>query len=107
MRVDRMWTTVTPRLHATDFSTLVHGTDSETIFVPGASGRREFRIHTGMFFSLAGRTVEGCSTFAPKYASAAASPNEIVFTGCASGTSFGSHVSTPSTSVQISIASAP
>ena len=34
--------------------------------VPGASGRREFRISTGMLFSMAGSTVAGCSTLAPK-----------------------------------------
>ena len=40
--------------------------DSETISVPSTSGLREFRIRTGMFFSMAGSTVAGCSTFAPK-----------------------------------------
>ena len=32
----------------------------------GTSGRRELRISTGMFFSIAGTTVAGCSTLAPK-----------------------------------------
>ncbi len=38
----------------------------DTISVPSDSGRREFRMRTGMFFSIAGRTVAGCNTFAPK-----------------------------------------
>jgi hypothetical protein len=32
----------------------------------GTSGRREFRISTGMLRSMAGITVAGCSTLAPK-----------------------------------------
>lgn len=101
IRFDRMFTTVKPCLHATDLSTFPQGAASATMFVPAAAGRREFRMRTGMFFSFAGITVAGCSTFAPKYASSAASSNEIVFTGRASGTILGSQVSTPSTSLQI------
>ena len=41
--------------------------------VPGASGRRLLRIRTGMSFATAGRSVLGCSTLAPKYASSDAS----------------------------------
>ena len=48
----------------------------QTMSVPSTSGRRELRISTGMFFSMAGSTVAGCSTFAPKYASSAASAKE-------------------------------
>ncbi len=44
--------------------------------VPGDSARREFRMRTAIFFSIAGSTVAGCSTFAPKYASSAASAKE-------------------------------
>jgi len=42
------------------------GFRSDVMRVPGTSGRREMRISTGMFFSTAGTTVAGCSTFAPK-----------------------------------------
>ena len=60
IRVERIFTTVIPRLQVTDLSMLLHGTASATILVPGgASGRREFKIHTGMFFSFAGSTVAG------------------------------------------------
>jgi len=60
-----------------------HGMDY--VIVPVTSGRREFRIRTGMFFATAGRMVLGWSTFAPKYASSAASANESLGTrrGCA------------------------
>ena len=75
--------------------------------MPSTSGRRELRIRTGIFFSMAGSTVAGCSTFAPKYASSAASVNEHTFTRCAPGMTVGSAVSMPSTSVQIWISSAP
>ena len=42
---------------------------------PSASqpGLREFKMYTGIFFWIAGSTVAGCKTFAPKYASSAAS----------------------------------
>ena len=46
--------------------TLEQGTASATIRVPAISGRREFSTTTGMFFSIAGSSVEGCSTLAPK-----------------------------------------
>ena len=54
------------RLQAIDLTTLAQGTASATMRVPVTSGRREFRISTGMFFSMAGTTVAGCSTLAPK-----------------------------------------
>ena len=66
MRVEWMLTSVILRLHAIDLTTLSHGTASAVMRVPGTSGRREFRISTGMFFSIAGTTVAGCSTLAPK-----------------------------------------
>ena len=47
------------RLHAMDLTTLSQGTASATMRVPGTSGRREFRISTGIFFSMAGTTVAG------------------------------------------------
>ena len=59
-----------------------------------------------MFFSTAGNTVAGCSTFAPKYANSAASSKLMILMRCASGQIRGSVVFIPSTSVQISIASA-
>ncbi len=53
-------------LQAIDFATFAQCTVSRTMSVPSTSGRRELRISTGMFFSIAGTTVDGCSTFAPK-----------------------------------------
>ena len=66
MRVEWMLTTVILRLQAIDLMTLAQGTASAMMRVPATSGRREFRISTGMFFSMAGSTVAGCSTLAPK-----------------------------------------
>ncbi len=60
-----------------------------------------------MFWPTAGWIVAGCSTFAPKYASSDASPNERCGTTCTSRTIRGSAVSMPSTSVQIWISDAP
>ena len=75
--------------------------------VPALSGLREFRIRTGIFLATAGRIVLGCSTFAPKYASSDASANESCDTSRGSGTTLGSAVSIPSTSVQIWISATP
>ena len=61
-----MLTLVILRLQAIDLTALSQCTDSDVMRVPGTSGRREFRISTGMFFSIAGTTVAGCSTLAPK-----------------------------------------
>src|SRR5205823_3872053 len=94
------------RLQAIDRMGVLHGGGSETINVPSTSGRREFRIRTGMFFSMAGNTVAGWSTFAPKYANSAASVNEQTLTRWASEMTVGSAVSMPSTSVHIWISSA-
>ena len=66
MRVEWMFTSVILRLQAIDLTALPQCTDSATMRVPSTSGRREFRISTGMFFSTAGTTVAGCSTLAPK-----------------------------------------
>ncbi len=74
--------------------------------VPVPSGFRELKMNTGMPFRTAGAIVLGCSTFAPKLASSAASSNRMCAMRRASGTTRGSAVSIPSTSVQISMASA-
>src|ERR1700722_9163976 len=66
MRVECTLTSVILRLQAMDLTTLPHGTASDTMRVPETSGRREFRIRTGIFFSTAGTTVAGCRTLAPK-----------------------------------------
>ena len=101
MRVEVMSTTVSPRLQASAVMTPSSLRPSAVIIVPLTSGRREFRIRTGMFLDTAGRMVLGCSTFAPKYASSDASENESCGTSTGSATTRGSAVSIPSTSVQI------
>src|SRR2546430_1203904 len=58
-----------------------------------------------MFFWIAGSTVAGCNTLAPKYASSAASSKLMTLMRCASGQILGSVVRIPSTSVQISMRS--
>ena len=63
-------------------------------------------MHTGMPSRTAGAIVFGCSTFAPNDASSDASSNRICSMSRAPLTTRGSAVSMPSTSVQISIASA-
>ena len=77
------------------------------INVPGASGLNVLRIRTGMLRAAAGWMLLGCSTFAPKYASSAASANDSDGTRRVDSTTRGSAVSMPSTSVQIWISSAP
>ena len=66
MRVDRMLSTLTLLLQAIDFTTLLLATASAKMRVPSTWGRREFRMSTGMLRSMAGSTVAGCSTLAPK-----------------------------------------
>ena len=66
MRVDRMLSTITLPLQAMDLTTFLLGTVVDWMRVPSTSGRREFRIITGMLRSMAGITVAGCKTFAPK-----------------------------------------
>jgi len=79
---------------------------SGVIFVPSRSGEKLLRIHTGIAACTTGFSVFGCSTFAPKYASSAASRYEITGIVRASATNRGSAVSTPSTSVQMITSSA-
>jgi hypothetical protein len=79
---------------------------SNVIFVPFPSGRMEFRTKTGIPSRTAGAIVLGWSTFAPNDANSDASSNAICSINRALGTIRGSDVSIPSTSVQISIASA-
>jgi len=54
-----MFTKVIFRLQAIARIGVVDGGGSETISVPSTSGRRELRMRTGIFFSMAGRTVAG------------------------------------------------
>jgi hypothetical protein len=51
--------TVTPRLHARAVKRPGVGGGFAIISVPGASGRREFRIRTRIFLDTAGRIVLG------------------------------------------------
>jgi len=53
MRVETMVNNVILRLQAIDRMGVEHGGGSETMRVPSTSGRRELRIRTGMFFSIA------------------------------------------------------
>ena len=101
IRVDVMSTTVTPRLHASAVSWVPSARASAVIMVPATSGRREFRMRTGISLATAGRIVLGCSTLAPKYASSDASLNDSRGTRRGDATTRGSAVSIPSTSVQI------
>ena len=98
--------TVTWRLQANAATGPRRPSGRAVMRVPGPSGRREFRIRTGMARASAGWIVFGCSTFAPKYASSAASANDSCGTSCGAGYTRGSAVSMPSTSVQIWISSA-
>src|SRR5664280_765304 len=72
--------------------------------VPAPSGRNEFLTTTGIPRATAGRIVAGWRTLAPKNASSAASAELTSGTRRAWGTSRGSAVRMPSTSVQISMA---
>ena len=47
-----MFTTVILRLQAIDFTTLPQRTASDTMRVPGTSGRRELSMRTGIFFFI-------------------------------------------------------
>ena len=77
------------------------------INVPGAAGLNVFLIRIGIRFATAGAIVAECSTFAPKYESSIASSYVICGSTNADGTIRGSALSTPSTSVQISMSDAP
>ena len=72
-----------------------------TIRVPGSPGLKQLRIHKGMPCSMIGAMVRGCRTSAPKRASRVASSYESSRSTWALGTTFGSAVRIPSTSVQI------
>ena len=74
--------------------------------VPGCEGLKVLRAMMGMPWVNAGAIVCGWITLAPKYASSIASLYESASITCASGTSRGSALSTPSTSVQITISPA-
>ena len=78
----------------------------DVILVPGRSGAKVLRIQSGMPHFMIALRVFGCSTFAPKYASSAASRYEISGIVHAPGTSRGSAVCRPSTSFQIMTSSA-
>ena len=77
--------TVTWRLQANAATGPGAPSGCAVIRVPGPSGRRELRIRTGMARASAGWIVFGCSTFAPKYASSAASANDSCGTSCGAG----------------------
>src|SRR5262249_8466952 len=74
--------------------------------VPGAPGLRVFLIRMGIALLTAGAIVAGWSTFAPKYDIYIACSYVICGSTNAEETALGSALSTPSTSVQISIAEA-
>ena len=76
MRCDFTSITVMPFFTAMDFTGTPARRNRAVMVVPLASGRREFRIRTGMFRATAGSIVAGCSTRAPKYASSAASSKD-------------------------------
>ncbi len=106
MPVDVVVTTVMPFLQASAVTGRRSGATPSAMCVPGASGLMVLRMRTGMFLAAAGWMDFGCSTFAPKYASSAASANERYGTSFGPSTTRGSAVSMPSTSVQIWISSA-
>ena len=66
MRVEAMSIRVRPRLQAIAAGPPSPPSTVRVISVPGASGRCEFRMRTGMPRRTAGRIVLGCSTLAPK-----------------------------------------
>src|SRR5215831_904222 len=68
MRVATTSTTVIRFLAAIALKTLLLLGAVAVMRVPSHWGLRELRISTGMFFWIAGRSVAGCSTLAPKEA---------------------------------------
>ena len=70
--------------------------------VPAADGLKLFLTTIGIAFATAGPMEGACSTFAPKYDISIASSYVICGRTNAEPTRFGSALSTPSTSVQIS-----
>src|SRR5712691_9205902 len=75
--------------------------------VPGAEGLKLFLITIGIDLATAGPIASACSTFAPKHDISIASSYVICDSTNADETALGSALSTPSTSVQISIIDAP
>src|SRR2546430_6478877 len=106
MRAAVIWRIVTPHLCAIAFTPPGRTSPPAVTSVPPSRGARELQIRTGMSRSIAGWMVLGCSTLAPKYASSAASAYDKLGTVRAPGTTRGSAVSTPLTSVQIWISRA-
>src|SRR5439155_17723476 len=80
---------------------------SEVIVVPANDASKVLRIRTGMRASIAGSTVRGWMTFAPKNDSSCASSYDTRSTGRAPGTLRGSALMMPFTSVYIRTSSAP
>src|SRR5262249_34663480 len=98
---------VTPRFTAIDFIVFNERLGSAVMRVPSHEGLLELKMCTGILRSIAGSTVLGWSTLAPKYDSSAASSKETTLIRFAEETMRGSAVINPWTSVQISIAPAP
>ena len=92
---------------AIPFASFPSSTALREMSVPGASGLNVFLMRIGMRLATAGAIVEECNTFAPKYDSSIASSYVICGSTNAAGTTRGSALSTPSTSVQISMREAP
>ena len=107
MRAELIWTTVIPDLWAIDLTVPGHTSAAPLTRVPASPGARELQMRTGIPRSFAGWIVLGCSTFAPKYASSAASAYDRLGMVRAPRTTRGSAVCTPLTSVQIWISPAP
>ena len=66
MRVEAMSIRVRPRLQAIAAGPPSPASTVRVMRVPGASGRWELRMRTGMPSPTAGRIVAGCRTLAPK-----------------------------------------
>src|SRR2546429_7672359 len=97
MRAELIWTTVIPDLWAIDLTVPGHTSAAPLTRVPGSSGARELQMRTGIPRSFAGWIVLGCSTFAPKYASSAASAYDRLGMGRAPRTTRGAAGCTPLT----------
>src|SRR5258708_32246246 len=89
------------RLNATDFTHGVSFGFPAVIRLPESWERRELQTWTGIFNPITGRIVFGWRTFAPKNERSNASSKDRTFTFRGEGTTLGSAVRIPSTSVQI------
>ncbi len=89
----------TLRVYAMLFTLPPASSGSAVMIVPSKSGLKLLRTRTGKQPSSAGSTVRGWMTFAPKKESSRASAYDRCGRGCATGTTFGSAVSTPSVSL--------